>query len=39
MNKLRKFADWQSGSDDYMESGELPPFDMPDIIKNPLNKK
>ncbi|WP_439652666.1 T6SS effector phospholipase Tle3 domain-containing protein [Proteus terrae] len=39
MNELRKFADWQSGSDDYMKSGKLPPFDMPDIIKNPLNKK
>lgn len=39
MNKLRKFADWQSGLDDYMVSGELTPFEMPDIIKNPLNKK
>lgn len=39
MNELRKLADWQSGSDNYMEKGELDLPKMPDIIKNPLNKK
>ncbi|WP_349420440.1 T6SS effector phospholipase Tle3 domain-containing protein [Proteus terrae] len=39
MDELRKYADWLSGLDIYMEKGELDLPEMPDIIKNPLKKK
>lgn len=39
MDELRKYADWLSGLDIYMEKGELDLPKMPDIIENPLKKK
>ncbi|MEY8501591.1 hypothetical protein AALC12_04525 [Proteus faecis] len=35
MNELRKFADWQSGLDIYMEEGKLDLPEMPKEISNP----
>lgn len=39
MNELRKYADWLSGEDCYMETGELDIPKCPAIIKNPPIKK